>query len=115
MTMNPTIARQMLVDARALVARLEEELAKAELSDLPDQPLFDGIGPKYITFAKRFGKSKPYTYAAVAVVPNKWFITGRQPSDPINGMTWDALMKFMVSEEYEYTRRQVIESYRELR
>lgn len=115
----------MTYNAFALKTRIEElqrELdrckAALEKADLPDEPIFEfsefSTGPKYVTFVKRFGKSKAYTYAAVAAVSNKWFITGRQPADPVTGMTWDALMTFMVSEEYEYTRRQVIESYREL-
>lgn len=114
--MNPELTRKMLVDARALVARLEEQLIEAELSDLPKEPFFDGSSPRFITFQKRFGKhsGRFYTYAAVGLSPNRWFITGRKPSDTVTGQSWNSLMDFMVSEETPVSRHHVIATYRVL-
>lgn len=113
----------MTYNAPALKARIEDlerELARCkealENADLPDEPIFDGRNPMFITFQKRFGRSSGrfYTYAAVGLHHNRWFITGRQPADPLQGMTWEALMKFMVNEETPTSRSQVIASFRGL-
>lgn len=113
----------MTYNATALKIRIEElqkELDRCKMcleeADLPDEPIIMGV-PKYITFVKRFGRSsgKAYTYAAVAPVANHWFITGRRADDwSDQGMTWKRLMEFMVSEETETSRAQVIGTFREL-
>lgn len=114
----------MTYNAPALKARIEDlqkELdrckAALEHADLPDEPFFPGGIAQFVTFQKRFSKStgRFYTYAAVGTKPNFWFITGRKPADPLTGMTWRELMDFMVSEESEWTRAKVIETYRVLR
>ena len=115
----------MTYNASALTTRieaLEAELARCKMAlakaDLPDEPIFDpGMGPKFITFQKRFGRSSGrfYTYAAVAPYSNRWFITGRRFADFTDqGMSWDRLMEFMVSDETEISRTHVIETFRTL-
>lgn len=112
--MDKTIARQMIADAEALILKLKQVI---ETDDLPNEPEFPGGIAKFVTFQKRFGRSSGrfYTYAAVGTKPNFWFITGRLPADPLRGMTWRELMEFMVSEESDWTRARVIETYREVK
>lgn len=112
--MDLITTRAMLADAKALVAKLEAEEQAAVIAELPAEPDFPTHGvPRVITFKKRFGaySGKFYNYAAIAPRHNCWYLTGRKPSDPITGRTWDQLLDFIVSEETMASRKLVLESF----
>lgn len=114
MTYNATALKERI---KLLEIELDRLKMCLEQSDLPDEPIFDNVNPNFITFQKRFGKSSGrfYTYAAVGLYPDRWFITGRKPAEPTSGMKWAELMDFMVAEESVSSRPHVIATYRVLR
>lgn len=100
--MDLTTAQSMLIDAQALVERLESIIKEEQRANLPTEPLYVGGQYTVITFTKFFGRTtgRAYTYAAIRPRAGQWFITGRQPADPVTGMSWAELVRFMAKDEF---------------
>lgn len=83
---------------RNQIAALASEVARIEA--LPKEP-----DAKAIRFKKRYavagrGGQHWYSYGAVRVRPNLWYVTGRVTS----GFTWDQLLAFITDEHLDTIR-----------
>lgn len=76
--------------ARRTIERAEAQLAR--LDALPAEPILDGDPCPVIYFAKSFGGSAYYDYAAIKASDGLWYTTG--PRTP-KGFTWDALIEWI--------------------
>jgi hypothetical protein len=83
---------------RSQISALAAEVARIEA--LPKEP-----DAKAIRFKKRYvvgGRDDQhwYSYGAVRVRPNLWYVTGRV----ISGFTWDQLLAFITDEHLDTIR-----------
>lgn len=79
--------------ARRTIERAEAELARLE--SLPREPSVEDDPTPVIYFAKSFGGSKYYDYAAIKAGDGLWYTTG--PRAP-KGYNWPDLVNWMFSE-----------------